>query len=70
MAPDKSREHRLRVLENQARIAAERAAAARGGDDQQMTMPLIVEVKNGPERLRRRRPRKKSKTEQPHLGNL
>jgi hypothetical protein len=59
----------MRVLENQARIAAERAVAENGADPQ-MTMPLIVEVKNDPARLRRRRQRRKAKPEQPHLGNL
>ncbi len=38
----KSREHRLRVLEHQARLAAERAQAP---SDTQRKMPLLVEVK-------------------------
>jgi hypothetical protein len=70
MSSGKSREHMQRVLETQARIAAERAAAEAPGADPQMTMPLIVEVKNGPAKARSRRQRKRSKTEQPHLGNL
>jgi hypothetical protein len=70
MLSGKSREHRLRVLENQARIAAGEVSAAALDADPQMTMPLVVEVKGSPAKQRRRRQRKRSKTEQPHLGDL
>jgi hypothetical protein len=39
----KSREHRLRVLEHQARVAAERSAQAQS--EPQRKIPLLVEVK-------------------------
>jgi hypothetical protein len=70
MPPPRSRDHRLRVLENQARLAAESAAPAGHGGDPQMEMPLIVEVKSTPQRERRRRSRTRPKAEQPGLGDI
>jgi hypothetical protein len=70
MGPGKSRDHRLRVLENQARVAAERQATAELGAERQMTMPLIVEVKTSPATQRARRSRKRRKAEQPLLGDM
>jgi hypothetical protein len=46
----KSREHRLRVLEHQARVAGERAApqpAEARATEAQGSIPLLVEVKAG-----------------------
>ena len=70
MVSDKSRDHRLRVLENQKRIAAKDVASVGPEGDPQMTMPLIVEVKTNPVRSRGRRLRKRSKGEQPSLGDM
>ncbi len=57
----KSREHRLRVLEHQAKLAAERAATPA---ERQLKMPLIVEVKDSPKKQRARRPRRTASTRQ------
>jgi hypothetical protein len=66
-----SRAHRIRVLENQEQIAAERDGSGEITRDPQIKMPLIVEVKgsgnSGPPVLR---PRRKSQTNQPELGDL
>ncbi len=72
MLSSKSREHRLRVLENQAKLAVERdAAAQRQRLDPQMKMPLIVEVKvPGGTRQRTRRQRSKPRTRQTEFGDL
>jgi hypothetical protein len=67
MLSSKSREHRMRVLENQARLAAERGAA----NNPQMQMPLLVEVKSKADvRPTVRRPRRKARLEQPDLDSL
>ena len=69
MLPPKSREHRIRVLENQAKLAAEKAAQP--GSEPQLRMPLLVEVKcNAAAKPQPRRSRSRSRTEQPDLGDL
>jgi hypothetical protein len=70
MLPSKSREHRMRVLENQARIAAERTGPAEGVADPQKRMPLLVEVKSSPPKQRSRRTRDRPKTDQADFGDL
>jgi hypothetical protein len=72
MDPSKSREHRMRVLQNQMKLAAERGVATRVGHaDPQMKMPLIVEVKgNAATKPRVRRSRGGSRKGQPELGEL
>jgi BRCT domain type II-containing protein len=70
MLPPRSRDHRMRVLENQARQAAEAVGPAGHGDDPQMRMPLIVEVKRTPTKERRRRSPAKPKAEQPGLEDI
>lgn len=70
MLSSKSREHRLRVLENQARLAAARDAAAGQRGDPQIKMPLIVEVKaqeGAKQRIRRSRSKRPT---QPEFGEL
>jgi hypothetical protein len=71
MLSSKSREHRLRVLENQARIATERGVPGQDRPDSQMKIPLLVEVK-GSAGGRQRRPRstRKHQADQPDLGEL
>jgi hypothetical protein len=62
----------MRVLENQAKLAAERSAPAKQEPrDPQLRMPLIVEVRPG-ERANQppRRPRRKAAIDQPDLGKL
>jgi hypothetical protein len=67
----KSREHRMRVLENQTRMAAKPTAVSSGGRDLQLRMPLIVEVKADPNaREITKRRRRKSTANQPDLGEL
>jgi hypothetical protein len=70
MASSKSREHKQRVLDNLAKVAAEREAVARAGHNEpQMRMPLLVEVKSGAgAKQRARRPRGRSRKDQPELG--
>lgn len=65
------REHRLRVLEHQRKLAADQAAPSGRQADPQMKMPLIGLAKPPgeqgrptPKRLRKR------KGEQPKLGDL
>jgi hypothetical protein len=72
MVPSRSREHRLRVLENQAKLAAGRGASSEGRRvDPQLKMPLIVEVKPAEgTKQRARRPRGKSRGEQSDFGDL
>ena len=72
MQPPKSREHRMRVLQYQAKCAAESVVPPeRGGADAQMRMPLIVEVKIGtPAKRRAQRQRGTSSKDQPNLGDL
>jgi hypothetical protein len=65
-----TREHRMRVLENQAKLAAEHSASDRNGRDPQLKMPLIVEVKRGATKPTPRRTRRKQDTGQPNLGDL
>jgi len=66
-----SREHRIRVLENQAKIAAERNASERNGHDSQLKMPLIVEVRRSTTtKPPARRTRRKPETGQTDLGDL
>jgi hypothetical protein len=69
MLPPKSREHRLRVLQNQVRLAAERAASG-ASIDPQTTIPLLVEIKSCPPKQRSKRPRTKSKAHQADLGDI
>ena len=72
MISSKSREHRVRVLENLAKVAGERGVAARAGQgDAQMRMPLVVEVKGGAATKQRvRRSRGGARKDQPELGEL
>jgi hypothetical protein len=72
MLPSKSREHRVRVLENLAKAAGDRGVAPRAAKgDAQMKMPLVVEVKSGAAtKQRMRRSRGGSRKEQPDLGEL
>jgi hypothetical protein len=72
MISSKSREHRVRVLENQVKLAAERGVAAPAGQvDVQMRMPLVVEVKGGAATKQRvRRSRSGARKVQPELGEL
>ena len=73
MHPSKSREHRVRVLENLTKVAGEREVAAQGGQggDSQMRMPLVVEVKPGASaKPRARRSRGVALKDQPELGKL
>ncbi len=62
----------MRVLENLAKRAADRGARPEpGGADQQLRMPLIVEVKEAPGTKRRaQRARRRSRAEQPDLEDL
>jgi hypothetical protein len=62
----------MRVLENQAKLAAQRSApAAQEQRDPQLRMPLIVEVRPGGNANQpSRRARRRSATEQPDLGEL
>ena len=64
-----SREHRMRVLENQARLAAARDMPARTTGEQ-IQMPLLVEVKLGPVPKRRTPRNSKPRAKQPGLGDL
>ena len=72
MGASRSHEHRLRVLENQARLAADRGTSpAERRVDPQLKMPLIVEVKAAAEaKPRSRRSRGKTRGEQSDLGDL
>jgi len=66
----KSLGHRLRVLENQAKLAAKSAAPSEP-QNPQLTMPLLVEVRaNAETKQRVRRPRAKPRTHQPDFGEL
>jgi hypothetical protein len=60
----------MRVLENQAKTAAERSPADRNGRDPQLKIPLIVEVKRSATKPPPRRTRRKQDTGQPNLGDL
>jgi len=63
----KSREHRMRVLANQSRAAAELGASG-AKLDPQLQIPLIVEVKQSGDAVqRKRRVRRPRDTEQPEL---
>lgn len=62
-----SREHAERVLEHQAKIAAEHARGAPARDPQ-LNMPLIVEVKSAVAKRPARRRRRKSGLAQPDLA--
>jgi len=67
--PESSREHRLRVLRHQARLAAERDA--RGPGERQMQIPLIVEVSVATvKKTRPRRARRVAAAHQPGLDEL
>jgi hypothetical protein len=72
MLPSKSREHRIRVLENLTKHAAGREmTSAHEQLDPQMRMPLIVEVKSATTAKQRlRRPRSGSGKDQPELGDI
>jgi hypothetical protein len=67
MLPSKPREHRMRVLEHQARLAGhdpERKPAA----NSQLRMPLLVAVKDGgASKKPARRARRKSRPDQPKI---
>jgi hypothetical protein len=62
----------MRVLENQAKLAAEQSApAAREQRDSQLKFPLIGEVKRGePAKQPSKRARRRSAGDQPDLGEL
>jgi hypothetical protein len=62
----------MRVLENQAKLAAERSApAAQEPRDPQLRMPLIVEVRPGGTAVQpSRRSRRRAAIAQPDLGEL
>jgi hypothetical protein len=60
----------MRVLQNQARLAAERTAASEPSTDRQTKIPLLVEIKSCPPKQRGRRPRTKSKADQADLGDI
>jgi hypothetical protein len=60
----------MRVLQNQARLAAERTAPSAGVADAQTEMPLLVEVKSCPPKQRNRRARARSKADQADLGDM
>ena len=72
MISSKSREHRIRVLENLAKLAGERAEVVRGEPgDRQMKIPLIVEVTSGATtKQRARRSRSGTRKNQLELGKL
>jgi len=70
MLPPKSLEHRMHVLQNQARLAAERAAPGESGADPQTKMPLLVEVKRCPPKQRTRRGSTSSKADQADFGDM
>ena len=72
MISSKSREHRVRVLENLAKVADDRGVAPRAAQgDAQMRMPLVVEVKGGAATKQRvRRSRGGARKDQPELGEL
>jgi hypothetical protein len=72
MQPSKSHEHRMRVLENQVKLAAGQGVTAeQRGVDPQLKIPLIVEVKEpAGSKQRVRRSRGKARAEQPDLGDL
>jgi hypothetical protein len=66
-----SREHRLRVLRHQARLAAERDTAQPGPGHPQLQMPLIVEVAaTTVKKTRLRRARRTLAADQPGLDNV
>jgi hypothetical protein len=67
----KSHEHRMRVLENLTKVAAEQTAPAQQRRDPQLKIPLIGEVKRGrAQKPSSGRARRKSDTDQPDLGEL
>jgi hypothetical protein len=71
MLPSKSREHRIRVLENQMKLAAGREMTSRTEQAEPQTrMPLIVEVKSGATTKQRVRRSRRSGKDQPELGEL
>jgi hypothetical protein len=72
MLPSKSREHRVRVLENLAKVADDSGVTPRAAQaDAQMRMPLVVEVKgNAATKPRGRRSRGGARKDQPELGKL
>jgi hypothetical protein len=72
MNSSKSREHRVRVLENLAKVAGGQGVPPRAGQgDAQMKMPLVVEVKGGTgTKPRVRRSRGGARKDQPELGEL
>jgi len=72
MLPSKSREHRLRVLENQTKLASTSGLSAHAGQgDAQMKIPLVVEVKGSvTTKQRLRRSRGRSRKDQPEFGDL
>jgi hypothetical protein len=72
MISSKSREHRIRVLENQTKLAGDPGVTSRTERaEPQMRMPLIVEVKSGATTKQRpRRTRGRSGKGQPELGEL
>jgi hypothetical protein len=67
MLSSKSREHRMRVLQNQEKLAAE-LAQPRQQDRAQTLMPLIVEVKGG--RATKQHSRRTRETREAHQTRL
>ncbi len=72
MNSSKSREHRVRVLENLAKVAGGQDVPPRAVQrDVQMRMPLVVEVKSSAATKQRvRRARGGTRKNQPELGEL
>jgi hypothetical protein len=72
MQPSKSREHRMRMLENLAKLAAENGARREpAGPDPQLKMPLLVAVKGeAGAKQRVRRARRRSQGAQQDFGEL
>ena len=71
MLPSKSREHRIRVLQHQAKLAAARDAEAKARTSSQLSMPLLVEVKGSHARKKSvRRARRTFGSDQPNIADL
>ena len=67
----KSREHRMRVLEHQAKLAAEAGASGACRPQDQRNFPLIVEVTSGGDtKPAARRARRKQRVRQPGFEGL
>jgi hypothetical protein len=71
MLSSKEREHRMRVLENQERIAARQVKAEKTDPDAPMRIPLIVEAKGSHTlKPRPRRTRTNREAHQSELGEF